>query len=90
MDTPTPTKYHQPAWELTTNPDTPREHRYIVWGPGSITHDGHDTGKVRDHWAASWQGNYGGTGGFTEGASLDRVLGLFPPAIAAAFRKVAS
>lgn len=86
-ETVTPSKYHQPCWELTLKPDTPQEQRYLVWGPGEIKHDGHATGERRDHWQSSWQANYGGTGGGTSGRTLEGVLGIFPAQVAAAFRE---
>lgn len=87
---PRPMKYHGPGWSLTVHEDTPREHRYMVWAPGQVMHDGEpsDTGKVRTFWQSSWRGSYGGTGGGTRGRSMDEVLALFPAAHADAFRQV--
>lgn len=89
IPTPTPSLFHFPCWELTTNAgEGAREARYLVWAPGDITHQGHPTGKVRECWASNWADAFGGRGGHTSGDTMDYVLGLFPPDVADAFRPV--
>lgn len=85
---PTPSKYHQPCWELLLKEETPQEEQYLVWAPGEIAHAGHPSGKTRDFWQASWQTHNGGMGGTTRGDSLEAVLGIFPAKIAERFREV--
>ena len=86
-DLPTPSKYHQPCWELTLHADTPAEQHYLVWGPGPITHDGHPTGETREQWSASWKNNDGERGDFTSGDTLEKVLSIFPSKVADLFRQ---
>lgn len=82
-------RFHFPGWELTLHEgEGAREAFYQVWAPGPIEHEGHATGRVRDHWQSSWQNHFGGFGSGTTGATMEDVLALFPPQVQAKFRQV--
>jgi hypothetical protein len=74
VPTPTRTRYHGPAWELTH-----KGRGYLVWAPGG------DRGRTQ--WAAAWDSltGTGRRGGFRRGATLADVLVIFPEGVATAF-----
>lgn len=81
---PTPSRFHFPCWELTADDGT----QYIVWAPGPISHQGHETGTSRNFWAASWNSDDGEAGDYRQGDTLAEVLVILPIQVADAFRSV--
>lgn len=81
-----PLIYHQPGWELITNRGSARETDYLIWAPGEIHHDGIPSGKRREGWRANWQTSDTLNGDYVNGDSLEEVLKIFPPNVAAMFR----